>query len=208
MFCNQCGAPLEEGANFCTRCGKRVGQGVAPAPPGAAPSNASPAHAESFAAGVSVPPPQAAYPAPARTFAAPDGRVARHLNILAIFWAAYAVLRLFGVFWLFMVGRIAFPAFLGPIISLSDPIGRHNALGWMFSQTLGLIAAWIGFWAALQLVAAWGLFARTTWARHLILVLGILSVLRFPLGTVMCVYTLWVLLPASAAMEYDRLAQR
>ncbi len=37
--------------------------------------------------------------------------------------------------------------------------------------------------------------------------LGFLALLRFPLGTALGIYTLWVLLPEASAKEYERLAQ-
>src|SRR5439155_1439776 len=53
---------------------------------------------------------------------------------------------------------------------------------------------------------AWGLFERQSWARILGLVLGILALLRFPLGTALGIYTLWVLAPEPSAREYDQLS--
>jgi hypothetical protein len=38
-------------------------------------------------------------------------------------------------------------------------------------------------------------------------VIGFLALLRFPLGTALGIYTLWVLLPEESGREYDRLAQ-
>jgi hypothetical protein len=37
--------------------------------------------------------------------------------------------------------------------------------------------------------------------------LGFLGLVRFPLGTALGIYTLWVLLPEESCREYDRLAQ-
>ena len=42
----------------------------------------------------------------------------------------------------------------------------------------------------------------------LVLVVAILSLLHFPLGTILGIYTLWVLLPAHSGAEYDLLARR
>ena len=39
-----------------------------------------------------------------------------------------------------------------------------------------------------------GLLYRKGWARVLVLVLGVLSLLEFPFGTLLGIYTLWVLL--------------
>ena len=68
----------------------------------------------------------------------------------------------------------------------------------------GVVLAMFG---VLHLVLAWGLFQREPWARMLGLVIGFLALLRFPLGTALGIYTLWVLLPESSGTEYDRLAK-
>jgi len=184
MFCDQCGAPTETGARFCTRCGKAL-------TPAAVPPAATPMQR---AIPVSSPP-------------APD-RVKRHLHLLATLWIVFAALRLISVFWLFAVGRMFIPSFVSAIVSMSHPVVHHFPFGWLFSESLGFVAGWIGFWAILEVVAAWGLLERAPWARLLVLVLAILSILKFPLGTVLAIYTLWVLLPAHSGAEYDALARR
>jgi len=68
----------------------------------------------------------------------------------------------------------------------------------------GVVLAMFG---VLHLVLAWGLFERESWARMLGLVMGFLALLRFPLGTALGIYTLWVLLPEESGTEYDRLVQ-
>lgn len=193
MFCDQCGAPVEPGANFCTRCGKRLApllppQGLVPQP----------------LSSHTMPPPYVPPAPPAR--AVPTGRVRHHLHLVAIFWLIYAGIRLVGVFWLFAVGRIAMPAIINGIISLSQPLGHHFLFGRFISESLPFVAVWISFWAALEIIAVWGLLAHAPWARILIIVLSILSIFRFPLGTVLGIYTLWVFLPAHAAAEYDQLS--
>jgi hypothetical protein len=65
----------------------------------------------------------------------------------------------------------------------------------------------LGFFGILHLVLAWGLFERQPWARALGLALGILALIRFPLGTALGIYTLWVLAPEQSSREYDRLCQ-
>jgi hypothetical protein len=44
------------------------------------------------------------------------------------------------------------------------------------------------------IVAGWGLLKRKPWSRILALVVGILGLVNFPIGTAIGVYTLWVLL--------------
>jgi hypothetical protein len=55
------------------------------------------------------------------------------------------------------------------------------------------------------LLTGWGLLKRKSWARILAIVMGFLNLLNFPLGTLMGVYTIWVLLQDGASdyfLEY------
>ncbi len=59
--------------------------------------------------------------------------------------------------------------------------------------------------AAGGFLTGWGLLNRQPWARVLAIVLGIVSLFfHIPFGTVLGIYTLWVLLPAHAEEEYER----
>ena len=55
--------------------------------------------------------------------------------------------------------------------------------------------------------AGWGLLQREPWARVLTLILAFLALIHVPFGTVLGVYTLWVLLPAGAEEEYEKYRQ-
>lgn len=183
MYCDRCGTQLRNDAQFCTNCGKQL----APAPV--------------------VRPAAAAVPA----VPAWDGRVTRHLKILASLWLVYAIVRLMEAFWVFFVGRALLPEFMNGMMGggawVHDwPFGN----GFPFGIILGGIGFWIAAFAVLEIVTAWGLFERRSWARILALVLGFLALLRFPFGTALGIYTLWVLLPGAAGQEYEQLehAQR
>lgn len=57
------------------------------------------------------------------------------------------------------------------------------------------------FFVALALpgmIAGYGLLKRKSWARILTLVLGVLNLFSFPVGTAVGIYTLWVLLQNDA----------
>ena len=56
------------------------------------------------------------------------------------------------------------------------------------------------------LIVLYGAFIPNTWRRCAIVV-GILTIFHPPFGTALGIYTLWVLLPADAASEYDRMSQ-
>ncbi len=58
-----------------------------------------------------------------------------------------------------------------------------------------------GFVAALGvpgIIAGWGLLVRKNWARILAIVVAGMSILNFPVGTLIGIYVIWVLLQRSA----------
>ena len=54
------------------------------------------------------------------------------------------------------------------------------------------------------LIAGYGLLKYYEWARILMIVIAVLELIRFPLGTVLGVYTLWALLNAEGAALFKR----
>lgn len=191
MYCDRCGTQLNAGAQFCTKCGKAILAGGTAAPKAGQATGQPPGStgASSVAAG-----------------ARSDGRVQRHVRTLAILWAINGVLRLMGVAWMTIFGTMFFPFMRGWGRGMGWPWGRWGMdvpfLGGLFS-----LGVFLGLFGVLHLVLAWGLFERQPWARTLGLVIGFLALLRFPLGTALGIYTLWVLLPQESGSEYDRLAQ-
>jgi hypothetical protein len=75
-------------------------------------------------------------------------------------------------------------------------------LGGLFS-----VVVLLGLFGVLHMVLAWGLFERAPWARTLGIVVGFLALVRFPLGTALGIYTLWVMLPQESGAEYELLVR-
>jgi dolichyl-phosphate-mannose--protein O-mannosyl transferase len=60
----------------------------------------------------------------------------------------------------------------------------------------------------LGVIAGWGLLDRQAWARMLTIVLACFALLLFmPFGTLLGIYTLWVLLPAQSEEEYRKISR-
>ncbi len=128
-----------------------------------------------------------------------QGRVARHVRLLAILWLVASALRLMGGLAVFLVSGFV----VGTV--------SHLGIGWPVDRLLpGILSAVGGFLlitAAAGFAAGWGLLEGETWARVLTIVLGFIALLHFPIGTALGVYTLWVLLPAESEQEYRRTAR-
>jgi hypothetical protein len=195
MYCDGCGNPLTSGGQFCTKCGKPIVPSGVP-PVSAAGQNARSAGAHGRAAG--------AYGAGT---SASDGRVRRNIHRLATLWMVSGILRLAGIAWMMLFGRMFFPfmrGWGGPVVW---PFGGRGGWDVPFLGGLFSLAIFLGLFGVLHLLLAWGLFERERWARMLGLVLGFLALVRFPLGTALGIYTLWVLLPEASGAEYEQLAR-
>lgn len=175
---------------FCDRCGTQLGSGAQfctscgkAIAPGAVSASAS----------VVAP--------------APLGRVQRHIHLLAVLWLVNGALRLIGVGWLMIFGSIFLPGLRGWMGPGAWPLGLGWGLDSFLARGFFSLAIFLGFFGLLHLALAWGLFERQPWARILGIGLGVLALLRFPFGTALGIYTLWVLAPEQSGREYDQLTR-
>ncbi|HEV2388775.1 MAG TPA: DUF2127 domain-containing protein [Candidatus Acidoferrales bacterium] len=122
-------------------------------------------------------------------------RLARHLPVLAILWMIYAALRLVGGAGAVFVGSTFLPHIFGMGFGFPHFFIPRLVTG------IGMILLVYG---AVSFAAAWGLWQREPWARVVILVLGIIALINIPFGTALGIYTLWVLMPQEAALDYSR----
>jgi hypothetical protein len=116
------------------------------------------------------------------------GRVGRHVHIVGILTMIGSIM---GLLWGSVLMHAGVPHF-----------GRLH-LFWM-PHSFG---AWVLFSALAGLAAGWGLFQRLPWARPLALVVNTLGIVSFPFGTLLGIYTLWVLLPRQFEVEYRQIAR-
>ena len=182
MYCDKCGTPFTPGTQYCSSCGKKLMAG----PTAAAGAQASP---------------NVTMAMPVRS--AGDGRVRRNLNLLAGLWLANGILRLMEVGWMLVFGRMFFSSWGWGFDSGWPFAGWLEPLVWRGLLFGGIL---LGAFGLIHLVLAWSLLQRESWARILGIVIGFLALLRFPLGTALGIYTLWVLLPESSGREYDAMA--
>jgi uncharacterized membrane protein (DUF2068 family) len=131
-----------------------------------------------------------------------EGRVQRHIQLVASLWLATGILRFVEVGWILLAGRmLPFFAGWGNGARFANFPFDFMAFG-MYS-----IGGMLALFGMAHLVLAWGLFQREPWARTLGLVIGFLALLRPPFGTALGIYTIWVLLPQQSGQEYERLSR-
>ncbi len=190
MYCDRCGTQLTTGGQYCTKCGKAILGGGA-----AAASTARGGMGQAAGSG-------GAY----GVVAGSDGRVQRNLRTLATLWMINGILRLAWSGSMIIFGGVFFPFLRGWRGQSTWPLGGWGLDGFL-SRGVFSVGVVLAMFGVLHLVLAYGLFERESWARMLGLVIGFLALLRFPLGTALGIYTLWVLLPEESGAEYDRLAK-
>ena len=130
-----------------------------------------------------------------------------NIHRLATLWMISGILRLAGIGWMMVFGRMFFPQMRGWGGPVVWPFGGRGGGEMLFQGGLFSLGIILGIFGVLHLLLAWGLFERERWARMLGLALGFLALVRFPLGTALGIYTLWVLLPEESGREYERLAR-
>ncbi len=123
-------------------------------------------------------------------------RVASNLHLMAIFWFVMAGFWMLPTAVLFALSAAASaaPGNMPPPARVFAPI---------LFLFLGLVCLVIG---AARAITAYGLLKVRSWGRVLALIMAFLLLLDLPFGTALAVYTLWVLLPAEAGDEYQRIA--
>jgi len=131
------------------------------------------------------------------------GRVARHLKMLAVFWIALSALNL-----LKAGGRLVGARVIG-----AWGRGWFDDAGWGFPageilpailSTMGVLSLVL---AAIGFVVGFALMERRPWGRTMAIVVAIIALLNPILGTVLGIYTLWVLLPGDAEVEYGKISR-
>ena len=74
----------------------------------------------------------------------------------------------------------------------------------MFFPIIGIfVALFYGLLSIPSIIAGYALLKRKSWAKIAGIIAGVLSAMSFPLGTAVCVYTLWFLFSEPGKKLYD-----
>jgi hypothetical protein len=104
--------------------------------------------------------------------------------------------------WLHIVGSAIFLAIAAFVFALLTGIGvaSGDAEAVTVLSIVGTsVAAFLSLLALPGIAAGIGLLMRKSWGRVLAIVVGILNLINFPIGTLIGVYTLWVLFQNTAS---------
>ena len=113
----------------------------------------------------------------------------QHIKILGWLYLAFGVLGVIVAAFVFLVMGIA-----GAASGEADAALAAGGIGFF-------VAVLIAVLSLPNLIAGWGLLKRKSWSRMLAIVLGALSLLSIPVGTIIGIYTIWALTkPESQAL--------
>ncbi len=106
----------------------------------------------------------------------------KHVNLLGILWIALGALTFFGAFVVFF---ILFGISFIPDMGYEAPV---------ILRTVGIgIAIFLFVLSIPKIIAGIGLMKKREWGRILTLIVAFLSILSFPLGTALAIYSFVIL---------------
>jgi hypothetical protein len=167
---------------YCTQCGSEIEQ-----------------HArfcQKCGSDVSSVAPAAASPVPPVRKA--DHDMGMHMNILSWLLIGSGVLTAFGALMLLFAGQVLRHMPIAMMREMDMPAGLPPFVSWI-AGVLGIGALCL---AGLSIAAGVGLMQYQSWARAFAIIVAVLSLFHFPIGTVIGIYAFWVLLSQEGQQYY------
>ncbi|MEN6454232.1 MAG: hypothetical protein ABFD10_08225 [Prolixibacteraceae bacterium] len=119
----------------------------------------------------------------------------KHINVVGVLYIILSVLSFLGAFTVYFVLRL--------IGNFTDDTNANMVLT-VIADVLSVVLVVL---AIPGLIGGIGLIKRKDWARILILILSIINLLNFPIGTAVGVYSIWALLQPEVAAEFQKIKQ-
>ena len=115
----------------------------------------------------------------------------KHVKTLGTLYIVFSIMQVMFAFYIFIFNPNMLPEFFDSVI-------RFNSL------KVVLVILYIPFIIVPGIVCGAGLKKYKTWARIILLILGCFYLLYFPVGTVVGIYTIWVLMNGSTKRLFSR----
>jgi hypothetical protein len=123
-------------------------------------------------------------------------RMKKHVTVVGAIHIGIAILGLIGALVVFLLMDFA-RGFI-PEQDIPDAVMK------MISVLLTSIPLLIAVISILRLVGGIGLLSQQMWARYVIIIVSIIGMLNVPIGTLLGVYSLWVLMQAETMKLFER----
>ena len=116
----------------------------------------------------------------------------RHINVVAALQIGYSILGLIIGIVLFIVFHV-----------IGDFVDEQEAK-MVLPLIANIVITMVTIFSIPGIIAGVGLFKRKEWARILTLVLSVLHLLSFPLGTAVGVYSIWALVQPENVEDFKK----
>ena len=116
----------------------------------------------------------------------------RHINVVAALQIGYSILGL-------AIGIILFTV----LHFVGDFVDEHEA-EFVLSIVANVMIVMFTVLSIPGIIAGMGLFKRKEWARILTLILSVLHLLSFPIGTAVGVYSIWALVQPENVEAFNK----
>ena len=120
-----------------------------------------------------------------------ENKMEKHLTVVAALQVGFSVLGILAAIIVYTV--------LQNVMHFADDPETVNVLR--------IVARWVSLFLLVisipGLVGGIGLFMKKNWARILVLIISVLDLLNIPLGTIIAVYSIWVLVQEDTVKLFD-----
>ena len=117
----------------------------------------------------------------------------KHLNVLGLLYIG--------------LGAFHVVALLIGILALNYFVWTNAGMDlWFVRDFLNAVLAIEVFFSALGIIGGIGLLTGQRWAKGLVIAVGFVSLLNFPFGTLLGIYTIWVIMIAPTSDQTSKLA--
>jgi phage shock protein PspC (stress-responsive transcriptional regulator) len=116
----------------------------------------------------------------------------KHINVVGVLYIVLSVFSFLGAFTIYFLFRL--------IGNFSDDY-QTNMILTMIANVLAVVLVALSIPG---IIGGIGLIKRKNWARILVLILSILNLFHFPLGTAIGIYAIWALLQPEVAVAFKR----
>jgi len=114
-----------------------------------------------------------------------------HINILGWLYIGMSILGILAGLFVLVI-----------LVGVGFLVGDPEVIGILVFTGI-LVAALLVVLSVPGIIGGIGLLKKQPWARILVLVLGVLNLLNIPLGTLLGIYTIWVLMQEEAAEVFS-----
>lgn len=122
-------------------------------------------------------------------------RMKKHVSVVGAIHIGIGILGLIGALLLFLL--MDFVKGFIPQEDIPDAVMK------LVSVILTSIPVLIGVISALRLIGGIGLLSMQMWARYVVIIVAILGLLSVPIGTLIGVYSLWVLMQTETMKLFE-----